>query len=684
MKFSFKNIFRSEKRAWEDQTWIQDWLNANEYGITSFAGIRINENNSIKYSAVLACVRIISETIASLPLFVYKRLKEGKEKAPDHALYNILHSQPNPEMSSFIYREMMAIHLLLWGNSYSQIIETPGGDIKELFPLLPWNMTVMRENNSLKLIYKYKLPDNSEIIIPNRNILHIIGMSFDGLVGKSLIALAREAIGLGMAMEEFGAKFYGQGTQFGGFIEHPKSLGEKAYENLKASMKEKYQGIQNAHKIMILEEGMKFSKNIIPPNDAQFIESRQFQLEEIARIFNVPPHLIKDLSRSTYDNIEQQGIEYVVYTIRPWLVRIEQTMFTRLFSDAEKKLYFIEFLVDGLYRGDIQSRYNAYNIGRQGGWLSADDIRELENMNPLPNGQGKIYWMPLNMTDAKELTEPQPTMIPPKSLPLGQPEEQPEEKPEEKPTQKSRNIEIRGARLKSRLASSYKGLFEETTLRILKFERSNILKKAEIIFGKRNINILNFMEYLDKFYKDEYNEISKRSRPVINTYGMVISDAVSDEIGTVIKKENLDRFMDSYSEAFNANYINSSKKRLNEIAQQAITDENDPLTAIENKFNEWEESRPGVVATRETIKIAGAVSYFTYKDAGIQEMVWINTGSPSCPYCQELDGQVMGIELPFKNESDSMQAGEGEPLTFSSNIFHPPLHGGCQCMLVPG
>lgn len=676
-RFSFRNIFRSpEKRAWEDQTWIQDWLNANEYGITSFAGIRINENNSIKYSAVLACVRIISETIASLPLFVYKRLKEGKEKAPDHPLYNILHSQPNPEMSSFIYREMMAIHLLLWGNSYSQIIEDDFGNIGELFPLLPWNMTVMRENTSLKLIYKYKLPDNSEIIIPNRNILHIIGMSFDGLVGKSLIALAREAIGLGMAMEEFGAKFYGQGTQFGGFIEHPKTLGEKAFENLKASMKEKYQGIANSHKIMILEEGMKFSKNIIPPNYAQFIESRQFQLEEIARIFNVPPHLIKDLSRSTYDNIEQQGIEYVVYTIRPWLVRIEQTLYTRLFSEAEKKIYFIEFLVDGLYRGDIQSRYNAYNIGRNGGWLSADDIRELENMNPLPDGQGKIYWMPLNMTDAKEVLMSPESLIIPKALP--------KEKPEEKPEEKSNQIEIRGARLKSRLASSYRRLFEETTLRILKFERSNILKKAELIFGKRNVNLLNFTEYLENFYKNEYNEISKRSKPVINTYGKVISDAVSDEIGTMINNDNLDNFMNSYSEAFNNNYINSSKKRLEEVVKKAFEEGVDPYIAVESKFNEWDELRPGVVASRETIKIAGAVSYFAYKDLGIQQMVWVNTGSPSCPYCQELDGQVMGIEHPFKNESDSMQAGEGEPLTFSSDIFHPPLHGGCQCQLIPG
>ena len=663
-----------EKRAWADQEWIKDWLRSADVGTSTYAGLKISEDNSMRYSAVLACVRIVSETIASLPLFVYKRLPQGKAKATEHPLYNILHMQPNPELSSFIYREMMAIHLLLWGNSYSEIIEDKAGRIVGLWPLLPWNMEVLRTNAG-KLVYKYRLPDNTEIIIPNRNVLHIIGLSFDGLVGKSIIALARESIGLGMAMEEFGAKFYGQGTQFGGFIEHPKSLGPLAFENLKASLKEKYQGIQNSHKIMILEEGMKFSKNVIPPNDAQFIESRQFQLEEIARIFNVPPHLIKDLSKSTYDNIEQQGIEFVVYTIRPWCVRIEQAMMIKLFSDEEKKKYFIEFLVDGLLRGDITSRYSAYAIGKQWGWLSSDDIRELENQNPLPGGQGKIYWMPLNMVDAKTASEPKPE-------PVVEAPKEPEETPAEQ--KKNRIREVRGANLKLRLANNYKELFEESTLRIIKFERQGILKAADTIFNKRDIGLLNFTEFLEEFYKNKYDEINKKIKPVINTYGKVIADAAMDEVGTKINSENLDKFISDYNTTFNQRYIATSKQRLSNTAKTAIDEGADPFVALESNFNDFETTRPQVVAKRETIQLAGAVSYFTYAAAGILTMVWVNTGSKSCPYCQEMDGQVMGIESPFKSKTDLMQVEGAEPLTFSSNIFHPPLHGGCVCQLSPG
>ena len=303
-RFNFRNILRFfERRSWGSQEWIKEWLRGNDIGSESFSGIKVNQDNALTYSAVLACSRILSEGIASVPLFTYKRLAEGKEKAVDHSLYDILHTQPNEEMTSFSFREMMMLHLIFWGNSYSNIIENNSGEVTALYPLLPWRMTVFRDDRG-KLSYKYKLPDNTETIIPRQYVLHIPGMSFDGLYGKSLITLARETIGLGLALEEFGARYFGQGAQFGGFIEHPKTIGAKPEANLKAALKEKYRGITNAHRIIILEEGMKFSRNNIPPNDAQYLESRIFQVEEVCRIFRMQLHKVQNLRDATYTNIE--------------------------------------------------------------------------------------------------------------------------------------------------------------------------------------------------------------------------------------------------------------------------------------------------------------------------------------------------------------------------------------------
>ncbi|MDD5013734.1 MAG: phage portal protein [Atribacterota bacterium] len=665
-RFNFRNILRFfENRSFDNQSWIKDWLRGRDVGEESFAGIPITPERAVKYSAVLACSRIISEGIASVPLFVYKRIEGGKEKATDHYLYDILHLQPNERMSSFSFREMMILHLLFWGNSYSNIVYDNSGGISALWPLLPWRMKV--ESSNGKLQYKYRLPDNTEKIIPNEYVLHIPGMSFDGLVGKSIISCAREAIGLGLALEEFGSRFFGQGTQFGGFVEHPKNIGEKAEKNLRAALRQKYKGLNNAHRLIILEEGMKFTPNHIPLNDAQFLESRKFQKNEIAMMFNVSPHLIKDLDRATLNNIEHLEIEHVVYTLRPWCVRIEQAENIKLLTKSERQVFYIEHLLEGLLRGDIKSRYESYAIGRQWGWLSADDIRALENMNPLPDGQGKIYYMPLNMMPADQVAS-MPNM---RSIEILKPKA-------------IESRAIRSATHKSRLANNYRGLFADATSRIIQFEKADILKKAKLIFGKRNINLLNFSDFLNKFYIDKSDEITKRIKPVVGTYGKVVSEAVSEEIGTVIDDAKLDGFLDDYTSALNKRYAATSKSRLTGIAQNAVANDLDAYGEIEGEFSKWEKERPSVVSLKETIKIAGAVSYFSYKLANIQKIIWINTGSKSCPFCEELNGRVVGIEQPYMSKDSLMEADGKEPLTFSSDVFHPPLHGGCVCMLSAG
>lgn len=374
------------------------------FGVTPLAsGVSVNETSAMKYSAVYSAVRLISETIASLPCIVYERLDTGgKTRAPKHPLFKMLHDTPNSEQTSFTYWEQVMVNLLLWGNAYSEIQFDGAGRPVALWPLLPDRTKPIRAPDQ-SLQYETLLPEGKMVRLPSYSVLHIAGLGFDGLVGKSPIQMTKEAIGLGLATEQFGASFFGNGAKPGGVIEYPGKMSETGRKNLRESWELMHKGLGKQHRVAILEEGAKYQALAVPPNDAQFLETRKFQITEIARIFRVPPHMLGDLERATWANVEQESISFVVNTIRPWLVRIEKALGFKLFEDPK---YFAEFLVDGLLRGDTKSRYEAYAIGRQWGWLSADDVRGLENMNPLPNKQGQQYLTPLNMIPAMEKPQP--------------------------------------------------------------------------------------------------------------------------------------------------------------------------------------------------------------------------------------------------------------------------------------
>lgn len=370
----------------------------------------------MQLTAVYACVRILAEAIAGLPLHLYRRGKNGsKDKAADHPLYSLLHDEPNPEMTSFVFRETMMTHLLLYGNCYSQIIRDGRGQVTALYPLMPNQMSVDRDERG-QLYYTY-LRSNEEaatmsgstVYLMPEDVLHVPGLGFDGLVGYSPIAMARNSIGMALACEEYGAKFFANGASPSGVLEHPGTI--KDISRLRESWNSVYGGSKNAGKLAILEEGMHYAPISISPNEAQFLETRKFQVDEIARIFHVPPHMIGDLERSTFSNIEQQSLEFVKYTLNPWVCRWEQALTRALLSPREKREYFIKFNVDGLLRGDYQSRMNGYAVGRQNGWMSANDIRELENLDRIPAEQGGDLYLVngnmIRMTDAVTGVKPE-------------------------------------------------------------------------------------------------------------------------------------------------------------------------------------------------------------------------------------------------------------------------------------
>jgi HK97 family phage portal protein len=369
----------------------------------STSGKIVTERSAMQMTAVYSCVRILAEAIAGLPLHLYTYKEDGgKEKAIGHPLYLLLHDEPNPEMSSFVFRETLMTHLLLWGNAYAQIIRNGKGEVVALYPLMPNRMTVDRDSSG-QLFYSYQM-NNSDaptmktgtVILKPSDVLHIPGLGFDGLVGYSPIAMAKNAIGLAIATEEYGAKFFANGATPGGLLEYPGTV--KDPDRVRESWNKGFSGSQNAGKVAILEEGMKYTPISIAPEQAQFLETRKFQINEIARIFRVPPHMVGDLEKSSFSNIEQQSLEFVKYTLDPWVVRWEQSLSRALFTPEEKKKYFFKFNVEGLLRGDYQSRMNGYATARQNGWMSANDIRELENLDRIPAEEGgDLYLINGNM-----------------------------------------------------------------------------------------------------------------------------------------------------------------------------------------------------------------------------------------------------------------------------------------------
>lgn len=371
-------------------------------GQQSNSGVDVDEESALKISTVYACVKVISETIASLPLNLLKELTNGdSEKAKQHPLYTILKDVPNSEMSSFTFREMLMTNLLLWGNAYALIKRNKNGEIVELYPLKSKNMVVERDMTTNAIKYTYTNNRGITKTYSPKQIFHIPAFSFDGIIGVSPITYAREAMGLALATEEFGARFFGNGARPGGVLEHPGVL--KDPEKLRESWNKVYQGTANSHKVAVLEEGMKYHEIGMSPEDSQFLQTRSFQIAEICRIFRVPPHMVGDLSRSTFSNIEHQSIDFVVHTIRPWLVRWEQAIARALLNEEERTIYYAKFNVDGLMRGDFVTRMNGYAIARQNGWMSANEIRALENMNKIPADQGgDLYLLNGNMISAMD------------------------------------------------------------------------------------------------------------------------------------------------------------------------------------------------------------------------------------------------------------------------------------------
>ena len=399
------NLF--EKRSAIDDS--RHWKTV-DFSMKTGAGVNIGPNSCLSYSAVYGCVRNIAEDIGKLPLILYRAIPGGgKERATTDPLYNLLRHTPNSEMSALSFRQTITAHAMLWQGGYAWIQRDGLDRPVALWPLRPDRVTAKRRGGKLGAVYfEVRSDTGTAVEYDDADIFHIEGLGFDGIQGYALAARAKESFGITAAAEKFAASFFGKGSSLSGVLMHPKLIGTKeTRDELRASWEEIHSGPDNANKIAILQEGMTYAQTGIEPNKAQFLESRQFQIEEVCRWFRMPPHKLQHLLRSTNNNIEHQGLEYVTDTLGAWLVRWEQEIKRKLILDPAEDA---EHLVDALLRGDTLSRYQAYNLALTMGWIKRDEIRAKENLNPLPDGEGDVILVPINYTTMEKLmaapTEP--------------------------------------------------------------------------------------------------------------------------------------------------------------------------------------------------------------------------------------------------------------------------------------
>lgn len=472
----------------------------------TYTGVSITTETAMRMTAVYACIRVLAESIASLPLFVYRRRSDGgKDLVTDHPLYRLLHLAPNPEQTSFNWREMTVGHLNTRGNAYSEIVRDQRGNVVELWPLNPAKVTPERAANG-EIRFKYQNEKDRYTYFPYSQVLHIPGLQMSGLEGLSPIAQAREAIGLGLATEEYGARFFGNNSSPGGVLQVPieNKLKDQARENLKKSWEDAHKGLSTAHKVAVLEGGIEWKQIGITGRDAQFLETRKYQTNEICRIFRVPPHMIGDLERATFSNVEQQSIDFVVHTIRPWLVRIEQCFNTRLLRENEADL-FAEFKVDGLLRGDIKSRYDAYATAIQNKIMSPNEVRALENLNPYEGGD--VYENPSITVNSE-----------------GDPE------PEEGPAGEENSER-----------SALLPIIVDTQLRNLRRERTDVMRLADRFLSRGDVE--GFKDNVRGLYTDHVHFCLRNLKPLSKT--MKSTDLLQEiEAETLMNVKECERLVD--------------------------------------------------------------------------------------------------------------------------------------------
>ncbi|MFJ8863622.1 phage portal protein [Streptomyces sp. NPDC102451] len=648
------------------EKWVEDWMRG---GSVNSAGIRVDQDTALTYSPFFAGVRVLSEDLGALPTFLYERLQpRGKQRASNHPLYPLLHDQPNSMMSAAWLKETLTAHAITWGDGLGYVVSNKRtGVVEEIWPLRPDRVTIgVKRTGPGQFERRYRYDDDVNgihtVLLPHE-VLHIPGLGYDGVRGYSVVELAANAIGLGLATEHHGAKVFSNGAAPGGALSHPGNLSPEARHRMADDWENIHKGIDRAHRVAILEEGVTWQQVGVPNDAAQFLETRKLQVTEMARWLRLPPHKIMDLDRATFSNIEQQQLDYVSSALNIWLVRWEQAILTQLLLPEERERYYAEFLVDSLLRGDTLTRYQAYAVGRQWGWLSANDIRERENLNPVDGGDA--YLVPLNMVPAG------------RSAPAL----------ESAASRRARVLHGRNHAVRATLAEQYGPKIEESVTEVLDLETARVkdLLAEHLEPGRGRRSLAGFLTGLGALYADDGPVMERLSELWVPLFTLFAADVATDAAEEVGHEDDVDLsvWARAYALAHAAYQVASSFGQLRNAAEQADTPESIVADVLE-RLAKWQDEKAEKVTRWETTQLPNAAAREAWRDAGVKQVQWVARGSKHCPYCTKLDGTVRDIERPFVGKGDEIDGDEeGEKLVAKRDTFHPPVHAGCQCEVVP-
>lgn len=636
------------------------------FSMPSSSGVDVDEQTALGLPAVWLAVNILASTMGSLPLKLYRRTgAHTKEPARDHPLFRIVHRQPNPWHTAFEYRSMCMGHLQLRGNSYSQIVRNDRGTVLGLVPLNPDRMTPRVEDS--ELIYGFRQADGTPRDFTVSEILHHRGLSHNGIIGLSPITVMRETLGIALAADRHAAVTFKNNARPAGILKVPEKLSPEQKEVWRREWTKAHSG-ENASSIAILEGGVEYTAIGFSAVDTQFIEQRQFGVVDVARMFNLPPHKLKELSRATFSNIEHQSLEFVIDTIRPHAESQEQRYNVSLLTEREQEEFFFKFSLDALLHGDTVGRAAFYNALFQMGVMSSNDIREKEDMNPVEGGDQRF--VPLNLVpleQAGELDDGGSTRL----LPAA-------------PEVRGAELEERSLRLRRRYHKRFKKVFREFGERIVRSEVTELRRAIKAELGERGLSGLNAR--ISKFYKRHETYVVDQMLPLLASFSELIRSAAVSEVGGDEDEDQdsvMERLVHDYAAVFAKRHISSSTGQLEQIIREA--DAEGVGAALEQRLDEWEEKRPEKIGSAESVRAGAAFAAAAFAALGVAALVWRTIGD-TCPLCLQMSKRRRSIDDSFLEKGDTVDPDDGEtsPLTVRQTVKHPPLHQGCDCMIVAG
>ncbi len=643
----------------------------------SVSGPTVNEITALKYGVVWAAINAIAGDIGAMPFKLYQRQDDGgRGEVREHPLWDVLQVQANDEqVTAGSFREAQQGHLLLRGNSYSEIEFDGRGRTVGLWPISPDRVTVKR--GAPGIVYIVKL-DSGQVAVPAANMLHVGGVGGDGVTGWSVIKFAREAIGLGMAMEEYSARFIANNSQPGGILSMENTLSTEAAKRLKVSWESAQGGLSNAHRVAVLEEGLKWQQMGLSAEDAQLIESREFQVRDVVRYFRIPPHKVGDLSDATFGNISEQSLEYVGDTLQPWADRWERNANVKLLTKRERaKGLFVKFNFKSLLRADPEKEAAEHTARFNTGSRTPNEIRALNEENPIEGGDRayiQLNMIPLDAVGSMSVAERTQLLLAEQGV-------------ESKPEIEQRSVEKRAhgsPANRLRLRSLFKPLLTDAAERMVGGDLRNLRRQSKLLAD----DPAGFASWLDDYYRNAQPEFGLRVMgPVFTAYAEAVGDAAAQEIELDAPPTDVRAFADQYTETFADRYAVSSRAQL-----QGLVEESGELApeAVETRLSAWEvgagdtSPRHERVGLREVVQLNEAVAKAVFVAGGFLTIRWHLNGD-SCPYCRRLDGKVVGVSENFIGAGESFAGVDTDvPLIPRRSVGHAPAHRGCDCYTSAG